>query len=190
MDAAVYYPRMGRIFQKTCRHCHTPFETEGARVAYCSSPKCHLLGRHVVNPTGCHIWQGRPGPNGYGEVCIDGVRYLPHRLAYETFVKPIPKGREFYVCHRGDTPLCINPDHLFLGNVLTNTQDCVGKRRNKRKLQEEEVAWIREQLKHPVRGMQADLARQFDVTPALISRIYKGRCWWHVPGARRSATDK
>jgi hypothetical protein len=33
------------------------------------------------------------------------------------------------VCHRCDTPQCINPDHLFLGTKKENAEDCSRKGR-------------------------------------------------------------
>jgi hypothetical protein len=44
-----------------------------------------------------------------------------HRAAWIAKYDVIPRG--LVVCHRCDTPLCINPDHLFLGTQKDNMAD-------------------------------------------------------------------
>jgi hypothetical protein len=43
------------------------------------------------------------------------------------FVGPIPD--DMGICHRCDTPPCVNPDHLFLGTQKDNMADCAAKGR-------------------------------------------------------------
>jgi len=52
---------------------------------------------------------------------------LAHRLAYEDFWGPIPKG--FIVMHLCDNPSCINPEHLRLGTKGNNLKDAYDKGR-------------------------------------------------------------
>ena len=44
-----------------------------------------------------------------------------HRVAYEEAFGPIAEG--LYVLHRCDTPLCVRPDHLFVGTQGDNIHD-------------------------------------------------------------------
>jgi len=84
-----------------------------------------------IPETGCHIWLGCVCKDGYGRLgdVPKGTPQLPHRKAYEQFVGPIPASMK--VCHRCDTPSCVNPDHLFLGTQKDNLRDMFAKRRAK-----------------------------------------------------------
>lgn len=80
----------------------------------------------VDSHTGCWLWKG--ANNGrYGIATITQQKRYMHRLSYELFIGPIPKGQ--CVCHKCDTPRCINPEHLFLGSLSDNRMDCLGKKR-------------------------------------------------------------
>lgn len=50
-----------------------------------------------------------------------------HRESYKEFVGPIPDGES--VCHKCDTPLCVNPDHLFTSDQAGNMADMTNKGR-------------------------------------------------------------
>ena len=77
--------------------------------------------------SGCIIWQGSTSA-GYGAVRVNGKTRKTHRLSYEEYVGAIPAG--MCVCHKCDTPLCINPDHLFIGTHDDNMKDMVAKGRS------------------------------------------------------------
>jgi hypothetical protein len=88
-----------------------------------------LRSRMAVDPTtGCWLFKGPYTSFGYGKVRVLGRHLVAHRLAYETFVGPIPDG--LLVCHHCDTPRCIRPEHLFLGTPRDNMLDMVQKGRN------------------------------------------------------------
>lgn len=67
----------------------------------------------------------------YGLVYYRSKKYKAHRVAYQLFVGPIPKGIE--VCHRCDNRRCANPNHLFLGTHIDNMNDMVAKGRSANK---------------------------------------------------------
>lgn len=76
--------------------------------------------------SGCWLWTAGLGGSGYGALRY-GTPTRAHRVSYMVFVGPITDG--LFVCHRCDTPLCVNPDHLFLGTAKDNAVDAMRKGR-------------------------------------------------------------
>jgi hypothetical protein len=66
--------------------------------------------------------------SGYGTLYAEGRHQGAHRLAWELANgRAIPAG--LFICHRCDNPLCVNPDHLFLGTHTDNMRDMIAKGR-------------------------------------------------------------
>ena len=87
-----------------------------------------------AGPNGCWIWTGGVQKGGYGGFRINPRKTMrAHRFAWEITHGPIPAvnedGVEVVACHRCDTPLCVNPAHLFLGTDADNAADKVAKGR-------------------------------------------------------------
>ncbi len=81
----------------------------------------------VLDPkSGCRLWK-KPGSTGYGNISVAGRTMRAHRAAWIAKYDVIPRG--LVVCHRCDTPLCINTDHLFLGTQKDNMADRANKLR-------------------------------------------------------------
>ena len=138
----------------------------------------------------CMIWQGNVISDGYGRVYLDGKSWRVHRLVVTLMTgQPIPKG--YVVCHTCDTPLCCNPDHLFLGTPWQNHHDAISKGRHTKgekvntcKLTEQQVLEILRRWNTATKryGMHSSLAREFGVSSANIRYIVNGVSWKHLHG--------
>lgn len=135
--------------------------------------------------TKCWIWQRYVFEDGYGGIMINRVFWRAHRYSYTLFNGEIPNG--LHVLHKCDTPLCVNPEHLFVGTEQDNMQDCMSKDRNCKgedhhaaKLTEEDVINIRKVYKKGCRINGArPLARRYNVSkPTIEYALFKG--WRHV----------
>jgi hypothetical protein len=130
-----------------------------------------------IDPSGCHLWTAFRNPAGYGHFRIEGTNRLAHRVAWLFSNGPIPDGMR--VCHRCDTPACVNPDHLFLGTDADNVRDMMQKGRHSigeahppAKLSVADVIAIRGSG-----DTQAHLAKVYGVSQPTIWRAKHGANW-------------
>lgn len=94
------------------------------------APYVRMLRRvHAIPGSGCWLFAGATDDKGYGLVSSrrGSAPLKAHRVSYEYHHGPIPRG--LLVCHKCDTPACVNPEHLFLGTQLDNMRDCSAKGR-------------------------------------------------------------
>ena len=82
-----------------------------------------------VNKTDyCWNWRAGKSSTGYGYFNVDATMKSVHRLSYLFAHGEIPDGT--WVLHKCDNPPCVNPNHLFLGDVKINHTDMVTKGRS------------------------------------------------------------
>jgi len=127
--------------------------------------------KNVDKTSDCWLWNSTKNNFGYGLYSVGGKFYQAHRLSYEWFVKPIPEGS--CVLHHCDTPNCIRPSHLFLGDRNDNRQDSINKGRANgggHKLTYRDAAKIRN-LYAAGKYNQPELAELYDVGLISINRI-------------------
>lgn len=86
-----------------------------------------LFWNKVEKTTSCWLWIGSKTGSGYGKLKRKGKFYTAHRVSWEVYNGPIPKG--MLVLHTCDVRNCVNPKHLFLGTHQDNMDDMVRKGR-------------------------------------------------------------
>lgn len=118
---------------KNCKPCLLEKQRERTRERRAlarSLGEAQLVERMSVNVSywprvkkgkGCWIWRGCKDGAGYGYVSLLNRPVSAHRIAYRLEYGDIPKGLE--VCHSCDTPLCVNPAHLFVATHEQNMRD-------------------------------------------------------------------
>lgn len=120
----------------------------------------------------CWEWQGSTNVHGYGTLRYKKKHSLAHRVSYRIHKGDIPDG--LHVCHRCDNPLCVNPDHLFLGTHQDNMDDMALKGRKHTKLTASDVVEIRKSDLS-----DKELSVKFDVSERTI-RYAKDKTKWKL----------
>jgi len=72
----------------------------------------------------CWEWTGARKPNGYGLLSLAGhnrVQLYAHRVSASIHFGMFH--RKSLICHHCDNPPCVNPAHLYVGDVRTNAAD-------------------------------------------------------------------
>ena len=123
--------------------------------------------------TGCWLRIGREGRDGYGRFYFQRTTRLAHRVSWMLSRGEIPPG--LCVLHKCDVPLCVNPEHLFLGTLKDNTHDMWRKGRHSAKLSRDQVLAIRKDQR-----THSKIAADHSVTPAQISHVKALRAWAHI----------
>lgn len=142
------------------------------------------VSQHVSD---CWLWRGATASRGYGQAWDGRKMQRAHRLAWILEHGWVPDDR--FVCHHCDTPLCVNPVHLFLGTAADNLADASSKGRiggavsNFSKLNDVAVRVIRLLRKRGV--PQRLLASEYGVVPDTIRLITTRQTWRHVSDTRR-----
>ena len=134
---------------------------------------------------GCWLWAHSLTRSGYGVFRQGGRAHRAHRAAYRIFRGEDPG--DLMVCHRCDTPACINPAHLWLGTAADNAadRDAKGRRADVRppvlwgaanhasKLTPARVQFIRENPDMPAKV----LSGMFGVSGNAIGEVRRGGTW-------------
>jgi hypothetical protein len=130
----------------------------------------------------CEVWMGRVHKKSRrGVLYVNGGMWYVNRLAYVLSYGPIAPG--LVVCHDCDNPLCVRPDHLFLGRARHNASDMWGKGRG---TAAHLIGWrnpksVGRDLALAIRaayqageGTRAQLARRFGVSFKVVTAVVGG----------------
>ena len=121
---------------------------------------------------------------GYGSISYKCYPRHLHRLILERKIGRLLTAAE-WACHTCDMPACINQDHLYVGNVETNTRDrivrkraAIGSAHGSAKVTEPDVVAIRDLYRKGWRLFE--IAPKYAISPDNVSRIVKRKTWRHV----------
>lgn len=171
---------------RKCKDCGIQVNRGSERCFKCSSafkvvPLATRFHKYVEKSNSCWKWKGGVSA-GYGMFGSRGA----HRIAWTIYRGEIPSG--IFVCHRCDNPLCVNPDHLFLGTHSENMKDMKAKGRSnyisgeqspKSKLTEKDVKNIRKSYKRNIVTMRS-LADRYGVSMGAIQSVLNRTNWKHI----------
>jgi len=138
---------------------------------------------------GCWIWCGTIDyTTGYGNFFIQDegdkkITVSPHRYSWELYVGHKLPSPHIMVCHKCDIKVCVNPDHLFIGEAIDNAQDCKNKRRNAYGIKHGR-AKINPVIVMEIRSSPLstkELSEKFGIHRSQVIRVRKGESWQSVP---------
>jgi hypothetical protein len=134
--------------------------------------------------TGCWWWTGAIQRKGYGHIGLGGRgsgNIIATRLSYRMRYGIDPG--KLFVCHRCDSPGCVNPEHLFLSDNAGNMADCKRKGRARGPAFKGEAHGNAKLTQHAVEHIRSSrdtgvsLAKLYGVSPQCISMVRKHRVW-------------
>lgn len=135
----------------------------------------------------CWIWKGSKFVDGYGRMKIGRkITLRAHRLSWEIHHGKIPKDK--MICHKCDVKLCVNPEHIYVGDIHTNARDRVergrqsttrGSKSGMSKLTERDVLNIR--FLHKIKKYnQRQLAKKYSVSFGHINNVVLRKSWKQI----------
>jgi hypothetical protein len=189
----------GTKIEMICKICKNKFFIWICRVRlgrgkFCSS-KCYYESRRdkrdlniifedkIDKTDGCWLWKGGKVSSGYGRFKYFGESFSAHRLSWVLFRGSIPNGK--FILHKCNNPICVNPDHLYIGDQFQNMQDrkinhkyFSGESHFNAKFTNKEVMSIRNLY---AEGMgSCKIGKMYQVNRSTILRIAKERTYQNV----------
>lgn len=108
------------------------------------------------------------------------IKARAHRVSWELHHGKLQPDQ--HVLHKCDTPLCVNPKHLFVGDQHGNMKDKVAKSRQNRgdshgmsKLTEDQARAIKADAR-----LYRIIAKEYDISVPTVSDIKRGHSWTHL----------
>lgn len=130
----------------------------------------------------CWIWMDAVDEDRYGKFTIHinekQIDIRAHRYSWQLANNYKIKNKSFFVCHTCDNPICVNPNHLFLGDVFDNNKDRTEKGRSFSKLKTDEVVEIKKLLLTTI--SVNEISKIYKVDYDTIISIKQNKSWKHV----------
>lgn len=131
---------------------------------------------NIKGPNDCWRWKAGHFSQGYGRFKVDGLQKRAHRVSWELTNGPISE--EKLCLHRCDNKLCVNPNHLYIGNQSDNMCDMVERnstfknncRIARSKFYEGEI-WLIRKLKIPSR--KYGINRKYKISARTVAKMFK-----------------
>ena len=180
----------------TCKHCGKESFIIPSRIKYgatfcnrkCynayrkSIPRSEIFWNRVEKTDSCWMWKACTN-KVYGIFFpAKKERWYAHRYSYFLSFGKIPENMS--VLHKCDTPLCVNPEHLFIGTQQDNMKDMKNKNRGVKgetqggaKLKENDIIEIR---KKALTMTHAEICKSYNVNRRTIGKIVNYDRWKHV----------
>ena len=119
--------------------------------------------------TPCWIWQ-RYRQKGYGRTwdTVRKIKLGAHRLFYEVYKGPIPKG--LTIDHLCKVPACVNPDHLEPVTSSVNSRRAINSKLNEERVRR--IRWL-----HSVGVRYSELGKIYGVTWQTTQAICNRHAW-------------
>lgn len=139
------------------------------------------------DPDKCWAWSATfDKRSGYGKISTTKNRNIAaHRASYEINIGSIEK--DLCVLHKCDNPICVNPNHLFLGTKRDNNLDKLqkgratgpqGTKNRSARLTEADIPVIRKMIDANISDVA--ISKQFNVYSTTIRMIRLRRTWSHI----------
>lgn len=126
---------------------------------------------YVEKTETCWLWIGYKTGRGYGAIEFNYKSYPAHRVSWYLAFGEMPT---VYVLHKCNNPICVNPEHLFLGTQFDNMRDMVQKGRYRNlKFTDEDVYEVKKLLAEGYH--YGYISKKFDMSFCTISDINTGR---------------
>lgn len=158
------------------------FKKDFVKRKYNKSLQSRFFDMIAFGMSECWFWVASLNKHGYGKMSSK----LAHRVSWNIHYGEIPKGLQ--VLHKCDVPICVNPEHLFLGNHSDNMKDMANKNRAKNRINGEKnhqhrlcndvVKKIRDL--YPTIKSYRKLAILFNVSCSAIERVIRNKTWRHI----------
>lgn len=167
-----------------CERCGKTFPAKTYQIRrnqlYCSGdcryPEAiERFWNFVSKADGCWFWTGSKISGRYGGFHFANGETLAHRAAWTFTFGKIPEGMQ--VLHRCDNPVCVNPEHLFLGTQNDNVKDAIAKNRLCKKHTDRATVIAIRQFAERFGKQYNEMVSVFGLSQNIVRDIVNRRTW-------------